>query len=71
MGDRGVGQRDGELVAGVDLAYPAEVLCGTLYYRWLLTLRPVDEDAPRPEDAFRREARTPDAADDDPPAGGS
>lgn len=38
-------QRNGELVAGVDLEYPAEVLCGTLYYRWLLTPRPIDEQA--------------------------
>ncbi|MFI5719867.1 TetR/AcrR family transcriptional regulator [Nocardia sp. NPDC051750] len=38
-------QRDGELVADADLEYPAEVLCGTLYYRSLLTCRPVDENA--------------------------
>ena len=38
-------QRNGELVPGAELEYPAEVLCGTLYYRWLLTPRPVDEQA--------------------------
>lgn len=38
-------QRSGELVADVDLEYAAEVLSGTLYYRWLLTPRPVDEHA--------------------------
>lgn len=38
-------QRTGELVPDADLAYPAEVLCGTLYYRWLLTPRPIDEQA--------------------------
>ncbi|WP_280508334.1 TetR/AcrR family transcriptional regulator [Nocardia flavorosea] len=38
-------QSRGELVAGVDLEYAAEVLCGTLYYRWLLTPRPVGEEA--------------------------
>ncbi|MBF6350659.1 MULTISPECIES: TetR/AcrR family transcriptional regulator [Nocardia] len=38
-------QRDGQLVADVNLEYAAEVLCGTLYYRWLLTSRPVDEKA--------------------------
>ncbi|MEU1983416.1 TetR/AcrR family transcriptional regulator [Nocardia sp. NPDC019395] len=38
-------QRDGELVAEANLEYPAEVLCGTLYYRSLLTCRPVDENA--------------------------
>jgi hypothetical protein len=27
----------------VDLEYPAEVLSGTLTYRWLLSTRPVDE----------------------------
>lgn len=35
-------QHNGELVSGVDLEYPAEVLCGTLYYRFLLTPHPVD-----------------------------
>jgi len=38
-------QRSGELVAGADLEYAAEVLCGTLYYRWLLSPRPIDEEA--------------------------
>ncbi|ONM50637.1 TetR/AcrR family transcriptional regulator [Nocardia donostiensis] len=38
-------QRDGQLVADAKLEYAAEVLCGTLYYRWLLTPRPVDEKA--------------------------
>ncbi|MFD4402902.1 TetR/AcrR family transcriptional regulator [Nocardia sp. NPDC058499] len=38
-------QRDGQLVAAANLEYAAEVLCGTLYYRWLLTTRPVDENA--------------------------
>lgn len=38
-------QRVGELVADVDLEFAAEVLCGTLYYRHLLSTRPVDEDA--------------------------
>jgi AcrR family transcriptional regulator len=36
-------QRDGELNPDVDLAIAAEVLAGTLYYRWLLTSRPIDE----------------------------
>ncbi|MEE2034967.1 TetR-like C-terminal domain-containing protein [Rhodococcus chondri] len=38
-------QRNGELVAEANLEYVAEVLCGTLYYRWLLTPRPIDEAA--------------------------
>lgn len=38
-------QLQGELRGDVDLTYPAEILCGTLYYRWLLTTLPVDEDA--------------------------
>ncbi|MFJ8936756.1 TetR-like C-terminal domain-containing protein [Streptomyces sp. NPDC102365] len=38
-------QRAGELVADADLTYPAEVLCGALYYRGLLSTRPVDEAA--------------------------
>ncbi|WP_093345250.1 TetR/AcrR family transcriptional regulator [Pseudonocardia ammonioxydans] len=36
-------QHSGELVDGVDLRVAAEVLAGTLYYRWLLTPYPVDE----------------------------
>ncbi|MGW8360816.1 TetR/AcrR family transcriptional regulator [Streptomyces wedmorensis] len=38
-------QRAGELRADVDLTFAAEVLCGALYYRHLLTPRPVDEAA--------------------------
>ncbi|ROS39788.1 TetR/AcrR family transcriptional regulator [Amycolatopsis thermoflava] len=38
-------QRAGELVADADLRFPAEVLCGTLYYRWLLSTKPIDEEA--------------------------
>lgn len=38
-------QHNGELVAEANLDYAAEVLCGTLYYRWLLTPRPIDEKA--------------------------
>ncbi|SFW86923.1 TetR/AcrR family transcriptional regulator [Amycolatopsis australiensis] len=38
-------QEAGELVSGVDLTFPAEVLCGTLYYRHLLSTRAVDETA--------------------------
>ena len=38
-------QETGELVGGVDLTFPAEVLCGTLYYRHLLSTRVVDEVA--------------------------
>ncbi|NKY34204.1 TetR/AcrR family transcriptional regulator [Nocardia speluncae] len=38
-------QREGQLVADVNLEFAAEVLCGTLYYRLLLTSRPVDEKA--------------------------
>ncbi len=38
-------QHTGELVDGVDLEFAAEVLCGTLYYRALLSTRPVDEAA--------------------------
>ena len=29
----------------MDLTFPAEVLCGTLYYRHLLSTREVDEKA--------------------------
>ncbi|WIY01442.1 TetR/AcrR family transcriptional regulator [Amycolatopsis mongoliensis] len=36
-------QEAGELVGGVDLTFPAEVLCGTLYYRYLLSNRVADE----------------------------
>jgi hypothetical protein len=36
-------QRRGQLKEDVDLEYPAEVLSGTLTYRWLLSTRPVDE----------------------------
>ncbi|GGU48322.1 TetR/AcrR family transcriptional regulator [Lentzea flava] len=38
-------QLAGELVAGVDLTFPAEVLCGALYYRHLLSTRLPDEKA--------------------------
>ncbi|CAM5611060.1 TetR family transcriptional regulator [Streptomyces tanashiensis] len=38
-------QRAGQLRADVDLTFAAEVLCGTLYYRHLLTPHPVDEAA--------------------------
>ncbi|MFC4004235.1 TetR-like C-terminal domain-containing protein [Prauserella oleivorans] len=38
-------QHNGELVAEANLDYAAEVLCGTLYYRWLLTPAPIDEKA--------------------------
>ncbi len=38
-------QEAGQLVGGVDLTFPAEVLCGTLYYRHLLSTRAVDEAA--------------------------
>lgn len=38
-------QRAGELRADADLGFAAEVLCGTLYYRHLMTAKPVDEDA--------------------------
>ena len=37
-------QHAGELVADVDLEFAAEVLCGTLYYRSLLSTRVIDED---------------------------
>lgn len=37
-------QRNGELIPDVDLGIAAEVLAGTLYYRWLLTPRPIDEE---------------------------
>lgn len=36
-------QRSGELTDGVNLEIAAEVLAGTLYYRWLLTPYPIDE----------------------------
>ena len=36
-------QRSGELDPEADLEIAAEVLAGTLYYRWLLTPRPIDE----------------------------
>ncbi|MET9143952.1 TetR/AcrR family transcriptional regulator [Streptomyces sp. NPDC004042] len=38
-------QRGGELRADADLTFAAEVLCGALYYRHLLTPLPVDESA--------------------------
>ncbi|MEH0577155.1 MULTISPECIES: TetR/AcrR family transcriptional regulator [Streptomyces] len=38
-------QRTGELVADANLEFAAEVLCGTLYYRSLLSTRPIDETA--------------------------
>jgi Tetracyclin repressor-like, C-terminal domain len=38
-------QQAGELVAGVDPTFPAEVLCATLYYRHLLSTRVADEAA--------------------------
>ncbi|MGW6817421.1 TetR/AcrR family transcriptional regulator [Streptomyces sp. NPDC055005] len=38
-------QRTGELDPDADLTYAAEVLCGTLYYRWLVTDLPIDEYA--------------------------
>lgn len=38
-------QRTGELVADANLEFAAEVLCGTLYYRGLLSNRPIDETA--------------------------
>ncbi len=37
-------QQSGELVADADLEFAAEVLCGTLYYRHLLSTRVIDED---------------------------
>ncbi|WP_306324026.1 MULTISPECIES: TetR/AcrR family transcriptional regulator [unclassified Streptomyces] len=37
-------QRAGELAAGANLECAAEVLCGALYYRHLLSTRPVGED---------------------------
>ncbi|WP_208026145.1 TetR/AcrR family transcriptional regulator [Amycolatopsis acidicola] len=38
-------QQAGELVPDVDLTFAAEVLCGALYYRGLLSTRPIDEAA--------------------------
>ncbi|MBT2443929.1 TetR/AcrR family transcriptional regulator [Streptomyces sp. ISL-36] len=38
-------QHAGELRADADLTFAAEVLCGALYYRHLLTTMPVDERA--------------------------
>lgn len=38
-------QRAGELDPEVDLEFSAEVLCGTFYYRSLLSTRPIDEQA--------------------------
>jgi len=38
-------QHAGELRADADLTFAAEVLCGALYYRHLLTAMPVDENA--------------------------
>lgn len=38
-------QDAGELTTGADLEFAAEVLCGTLYYRSLLSTRPIDEAA--------------------------
>lgn len=36
-------QRAGELDAGADLEFAAEVLCGALHYRHLLSTRPIGE----------------------------
>ncbi|GAA4897266.1 TetR/AcrR family transcriptional regulator [Streptomyces coeruleoprunus] len=36
-------QHTGELRADADLTFATEVLCGALYYRHLLTTRPIDE----------------------------
>ncbi|WP_327410679.1 TetR/AcrR family transcriptional regulator [Streptomyces sp. NBC_01281] len=38
-------QHTGELSPGEDLEFAAEVLCGALYYRSLLSARPIDEAA--------------------------
>jgi AcrR family transcriptional regulator len=38
-------QHAGELVPEANLEFAAEVLCGTLYYRALLSTRPIDEKA--------------------------
>jgi AcrR family transcriptional regulator len=38
-------QHTGELNPDVDLTFAAEVLCGALYYRHLVTARPVDASA--------------------------
>ncbi|MGQ4713610.1 TetR/AcrR family transcriptional regulator [Streptomyces anulatus] len=38
-------QRTGELTAEANLEFAAEVLCGALYYRSLLSTRPIDEHA--------------------------
>ncbi|GAA1658138.1 hypothetical protein GCM10009744_59190 [Kribbella alba] len=38
-------QRTGELAAEANLEFAAEVPCGTLYYRSLLSNRPIDENA--------------------------
>ncbi|GAX57510.1 TetR/AcrR family transcriptional regulator [Streptomyces olivochromogenes] len=38
-------QHTGELTADANLEFAAEVLCGTLYYRSLLSTRPIDEAA--------------------------
>lgn len=38
-------QRTGELIAEADLEFAAEVLCGTMYYRSLLSTRAIDETA--------------------------
>ncbi|MEV6008878.1 TetR/AcrR family transcriptional regulator [Streptomyces sp. NPDC051976] len=38
-------QRTGELTSAANLEFAAEVLCGTLYYRSLLSTRPIDEAA--------------------------
>lgn len=38
-------QHTGELTADAPLEHAAEILCGALYYRSLLSTRPVDEDA--------------------------
>lgn len=38
-------QRTGELTAEANLEFAAEVLCGALYYRSLMSTRPIDEHA--------------------------
>ncbi|MFE2972966.1 TetR/AcrR family transcriptional regulator [Streptomyces sp. NPDC059340] len=40
-----IAQHTGELTAAANMEFAAEVLCGTLYYRSLMSTRPIDEAA--------------------------
>jgi len=39
-----LGEDDAQLCRDLDLPYPAAIHAGALYYRWLLTYQPIDEN---------------------------